>query len=391
MRGLPPLGALRAPSPPNRALRALRGGTTGAALAVFLVAGPLRAASDSERTPIDVRSPAVAARSGGVAARKDDGYRFAATISDADTAARAAFHLAESEEQQRKYESALGHYRDVLRIDPGNWFASAARARIEVLSLFEGSFAELAALNAVRHDPARSNDPAAVDELEKQSSNWRGRVRAEALLFVAEARIGRFGDVARGVDPALAVARSDADRVLRDAAWDLASVALRRTDLSRAKREIADDPRAPAAIRKSVLREVRRRTLHRASLGVVGMGSIMLLGALVVAARRGRFEVFRRTATRPLALAFLIVTPVFAGLIADAWERGMGAHFAPFALGLFVVHLLASAWRGAFGDRGRAVRVFGGIAAALCVLAAAYLVLERGEAYGAPLLEGFGL
>ncbi len=309
---------------------------------------------------------------------------------DRDVAARAAFHLGELDEKEHAYAAALAHYRDVLKLDPGNWCATAARARIDVLSLYEGSFAELAALDAIRRDPVRANDPLSVDALEKLSADWKGRIRAEALLFVAEARIGRLRQPARGLDPALGVGRSDADPVLRGAAWDLAWVALRETSLARAG-EVENDARAPAPIRARVVRELRRRSLHRTSLAVAAAGSAMLIAALAIALRRGRFMVFRRTVTRPLAIAFLIVTPVFAGLIADAWEHGMGAHFAPFALGLALVHVLVSAWRAAFGDRALAVRVAGSLAAALCVLAAAYLVLERGEAYGAPLLEGFGL
>jgi hypothetical protein len=69
----------------------------------------------------------------------------------------------------------------------------------------------------------------------------------------------------------------------------------------------------------------------------------------------------------------------------------MGAHFLPFGTGLLGAHALAAAWRGAFGDRTRAVRLLGGATAAACVLAAAYLALERGELRGAPLLSGFGL
>jgi hypothetical protein len=69
----------------------------------------------------------------------------------------------------------------------------------------------------------------------------------------------------------------------------------------------------------------------------------------------------------------------------------MGAHFLTFGTGLVGAHALAAAWRGGFGDRARAVRLLGGATAAACVLAAAYLALERGELRGAPLLAGFGL
>jgi hypothetical protein len=307
-----------------------------------------------------------------------------------DSDARAAFHAGEVAEKERRYGDALTAYRDVLRIDPGHWFAGAARARIDVLSLYEGSFAELAALDAVRRDPVRANDRAAVDELARLSTNWSGRVWADAQLFVAEARVGRLKEPARGADPALAVARSSADPVQRGAAWDLAYSAL-RGDLDRASREIADDPTAPEPIRARVRREVRRHRLHRASMATVGGGIGLTAFALGVTIRRGRAAVLRRQLLRPIALAFLVVTPLFASVLAERWEEGMGAHFLPFGVALACVHLFAATWRGGFGDRRRALRILGGIAAAMCVVAAAYLVLERGEAHGTPLLEGFGI
>lgn len=293
-------------------------------------------------------------------------------------------------EKERRYGDAVSAYRDVLRVDPGHWFAGAARARIEVLSLYDGSFAELAQLDAVRRDPARANDRSAVEELARLSMGWKGRVWADAQLFVAEAWVGRLKEPARGADPALAVARSAVDPVQRGAAWDLAYSAL-RGDLERASREIANDPGAPEPIRARVRREVRRHRLHRVSMTTVGGGIGLTMFALGVTLRRGRFAVLRRHLLQPIALAFLVVTPLFASLVAERWEEGMGAHFAPFGVALVCVHLLAAAWRGGFGDRRRALRILGGVAAAMCMVAAAYLVLERGEANGTPLLEGFGL
>ncbi len=276
----------------------------------------------------------------------------------------------------------------MLKIDPGHWFAGAARARIDVLSLYEGSFAELAELDAVRRSP--NADAAAIDALARTSKSWRGRVWADAQLFVAEAFVGRLHDPSRAVEPALAVARSDADPVQRGAAWDLAYAAL-RSDVARAEREIANDPRAPEPIRARVRREVRRRSLHRASTAIAGLGGGLSLFALGVAARRQRLSLVLTLLQNPIALAFVVVTPLMAGLLANAWDHGMGTAFFPFGFALALVHLLVSAWRGAFGDRALGVRVAGSVTAALCVVAAAYLVLERGEAYGVPLLEGFGL
>lgn len=311
----------------------------------------------------------------------------AAASADAD--ARAAFAAGELAERERRYADALTSYRSVLQIDPGNWFAGAARARIEVLSLYDGSFAELAELDALRRDPAKSNDRAAVDALAKMSTNWKGRVWADAQLFVAEAWVGRFHEPWRGADPALAVARSSADPVQRGSAWDLAYSAL-RDDLPRAEREIGNDPRAPEPIRAAVRREVRRRSLHRASTAIAGAGAGLALFSIATTIRRSRSSILIAQLRHPLALMFL-ASPLLAYFLAEAFEQGMGAHFVALGASLIAVHVLVAAWRGAFGDRGGAIRVLGGIVAAGCVLAAAYLALERGERSGIPLLTGFGL
>jgi len=313
------------------------------------------------------------------------------TAADKDAAARASFHLGELAEKERRYADALARYRAVLNIDPGNWFAAAARARVEVLVRYEGTFDELAALDAVRKDPARVDDRAAIEGLARAAEGWKGRARAEALLFVAEAWVGRLGDPSRGAAPALAVARDTrVDRVQRDAAWDLAWATL-KSDLDRARREIADDPSAPPEIRARVLRDVRRRKLHLASTGVVTLAAAAGAGAIALAFARKRGRVLLSVLTQPLAIAFLFVSPLFAAVLADAWEAGFGRHFAPLSAALVAAHVLASAWRGAFGDRARAIRIAGGVLASATVLSASYLVLERSESLGTPLLTAFGL
>lgn len=315
----------------------------------------------------------------------------AVVANDKDDGARAAFHEGERAEKERRYADAVASYRAVLRIDPGNFYAAAASARVQVLGLYEGAFDDLARLDEIRRDPRRADDRASIEALERAAPSFKGRPRTEALLFVAEAWVGRLHEPSRGASAALAVARDPtADGVQRDAAWDLAWAAL-KTDLPRAEREIGRDPGAPEAIRTRVLREVRRARLHRASTVVVATAGLGLLVAASVTASRRRWKVFASVALNPYALAFLVISPLFAARLADAWEQGFGKHFAPLATAMLAVHLLVSAWRGAFGDRGPALRLSGSLLASLAVLAAAYLVLERSEAAGTPLLQAFGL
>ncbi|MGZ3476541.1 MAG: hypothetical protein ACXWUG_21960, partial [Polyangiales bacterium] len=171
-----------------------------------------------------------------------------ASADDKDTAAREAFRQGQVDETAHQYDAALAHYRDVLRIDPGNWFAGTAKARIDALSPYAGAFSELAELDAMRKDPKRSNDLVALDELAKRRESWaNSRVKQETAIFLAGAWL-RLGQTARGVDMALSAARDPtADKPLRDAAWDLAWSGM---DLDRAAREI--DESAPPSIRNRI-------------------------------------------------------------------------------------------------------------------------------------------
>lgn len=360
----------------------------GAAVAVAI-------ASPALAGPKDDLAAAIALEGVDAARAKEALTRLAAdrgTPDARDVAARASFRLGELEERALRYADALARYRDVLAIDPGNYVAGAARARIDVLSSY-AALDELARLDVVRKDPAKAADRAAIEALANDVVAFRdARLRAEALLFVAHAW-DRMGATSRAVDAALSAAHATgAPDWIRASAWDLAWAVLRRTgQLDRARQAIADDPAAPSDVRARVSRELRRRALHRASVFVSSAGLGALIVAASVALRRGRLGVVRKALLRPSAIAFLVLTPVFGGLVAHAWDKGLGAPFAAFGVCLLAVHALVSAWRGAFGDQRRTVRLVGGLTAAACVIAAAYLVLERGEAYGTPLLDGFGL
>ena len=311
-----------------------------------------------------------------------------------DVVARAHFHLGELAERAREYPDALAHYRAVLAIDPGNWFASTARARIDALKEYDADFASLARLDAVRKDPTRASEPGAVEALEREAEAFpAGPARIEAFLFVAEAWAGRLNRPERAISPALRVAHdATADDVARATGFELAYSAMRSLgELDRAAREIATDRAAPVAIVRRSQRDVRRRTLHRLAGASLAFGAALLVGSLVETARRRRFAIALETLRNPYALAFLTAAGLGAFALAEAWERAAGAPFLALAGVLLGVHLLVAGLRSGFGDRGASLRLICALGAASCVLAAAYLVLERGEELGRPMLEGFGL
>ncbi len=317
-----------------------------------------------------------------------------ATAEERDVAARASFLLATLDERLRDYPSAMTHYRAVLTIDPGNWFASTARARLEALAPYDADFASLERLDAIRKDPARANDPAAIDALARELQEFpSGNARREGYLFVAQAYLGRLQRPRDAVAPALSVAHDrTAPLIQRQSAFDVAHAALMAIGaLDEAARVIGDDPDAPPWLRKTIRRDLRRRTLHVGSTRLLFLGGGIGLAALVIAARRQRLRITGRALVNPHALAIVGVLVGLGYLIAQQWEDGDGKPFLGFGVVLLGVHVLVASLRGALADRGRVLRVSSALVVAACVLAGAYLVLERGQAHGASYLEGFGL
>ena len=309
-----------------------------------------------------------------------------------DRAARASFLLGELDERARAYPAAVARYRAVLTIDPGNWYASTARARLASLRRYEGAFDALARLDAVRRDPRRADDPAAIDALAAEAPSFPRVVRDETLLFVAEAWVGRLGAPRRAIVPAMTVARDpDADPLSRGGAFELAYAAMHAIGDDDGLRALLVDPDVPPALRVAIRRDLRRVTLHRASAVAVALGIAATLVGAVETARRRRVRRALEVAVRPAALALLAVAALGGYALAEAWERGDGRPFLALGAALLAVHALVAAWRGGFGDRRPWLRVLGGAIAASCLVGLAYLVLERSGETGASMLDGFGL
>ncbi|GAC1352071.1 MAG: hypothetical protein NVSMB1_11310 [Polyangiales bacterium] len=317
-----------------------------------------------------------------------------ATPEQRDVAARAAFFLAQLDEDDHAYERAVFHYREVLLIDPGNWFAASAQARLEALQSYQGSYEALAHLASVREDARAASDPSAITKLYNYAMNLpESPVKAEALLFVAEAYMTRLSRPGLAADAALAASSLPrADPLTRSRAFELAYSALSQmADFDRAKRDIAANPNAPPWLRARVRRDVRRRRLHTAAIGTAMLGVIAGTASAVRSFIRRRGHIVRQVAFDPLALLFIVLLTLGGFGIGEAWQRGLGVHFLPFGASLLAVHALSATLRGAFGDSGRLPRAMAGATTAACVIAAAYLILEREELRGNLLLQGFGL
>ena len=314
------------------------------------------------------------------------------TAEGRDRAARASFLLGELDEHARAYASAVERYRAVLQIDPGNWYASTAQARLTSLGRYEGALDALARLDAVRRDPERADDPTEIDALAVAAPAFPRRVRDETWLFVAEAWLGRLRAPRRAIGPALLVAHdAEADGQTRASGYELAYAAMHAVgDVDRALAVLAD-PATPPALARQIRRDLRRRALHRlSSAGVVLGAAAMLIGAIETVRRR-RVRRALDAAMRPTAVALLAVIALGGYVLAEAWERGDGRPFLALGVALLAVHAIVAAWRGGFGDRSRWLRAFGGAIAASCLLAAAYLILERTGETGVSMLDGFGL
>src|SRR5262249_31478387 len=140
-----------------------------------------------------------------------------ATSSDPAVAADAAFHLAEIEDESGQYAQALAHYRAAVERMPSFRWAAKASTRAAVLEAHaEGEFKPYARLEAVRRDPKRSNDPAAIAELARDAEAFPpGASRVEAWLVCGEAWM-RFGDRAAGERALRRVADApEGDKLLR--------------------------------------------------------------------------------------------------------------------------------------------------------------------------------
>ena len=220
--------------------------------------------------------------------------------------AEAYFRLGFLDEEDGAFERALANQRACIAKAPYSTWARSARQRIRWISArSEGAFEPLARLQRVRRNPALGNDPAAIEELSRDADAFpRGRVRAEARMFVAEGWLIRLD---RPVDAILEFRKvaDDSSSDSTDAALahrGLLQVLLALGRLDDAASEVRSFPASDPELSDQVHRLVLHRALRRAAVAGIVMLALGLAVGLVVASLRrhaARLAVLGTRASNP--------------------------------------------------------------------------------------------
>ncbi len=304
------------------------------------------------------------------------------------------FHAAEEDDQRRAFAKAADEYERAVKATPSAGFVPRAQARARTLrSHAEGDFAPFTALEVMRADRAAADDPQALDDLAARADGFPpGQVRGEARLLVAEAYAGRLHQPARAV-PLLEKVAADpsADPLTARLALDMlvdVELDLGRLDDARdtvTRHAAIAEPSLTARVRTLV----RRRALHRTSLGVLAVTFAAV--AIVLARARTRGEIGAASnairASYKLIAGFFAYVAITGALLATFYERGTSAPFVAFGVAALPITFGARAWA-AVGSPRPAARAARTLVCGASVVAAAFLVLEWIDV---EYLKGFGL
>lgn len=312
----------------------------------------------------------------------------AAVYGSPQTQAEAYYLLADADERDMHFASALAHYEASLAHLPSNRYAQRSEARASYLrSHAEGDFVPLTRLEQIRRDPNATADAAAMDRLAHDAETFpKGAVRNEARMVVAEAYFARLGRPGDAHAPLAAIlAEDDADPLLRQQA------AQRLVELDLAGGRFADAKSAAARVAKEqpallarVHRLERRHWLHFACISVVVAFALLAVVGTIRGRKRLGGEV---RAFLPWVLAFAAYVGAMGAMLASSYERGNALPFVAFAASLVPLALLSRGW-GAAGAPTPTARAGRALMSILAVLAAAFLLLERIDSR---YLESFGL
>lgn len=309
------------------------------------------------------------------------GLALTAATARADGATqRALIASAEAFEAASRPELALSAWQEALLAEPGSRLARRCEARISYLNeRREGGFVPLADLMRMQHLGSAGQSRARIVEFESSLIHLpRGVVRKESRMLVAEAWAHSIGDARQAVRAYETLLRTeDLDDNERHAAWSaLATLhsSLGETRQAEAMLSAAGLQRTPAgaAIQREGTRVVGRIVALTFVIGFALIVTFVIVRARLPAAA------FKRVFTMPgiVAALFIALVPM---LVARAYDEAATDTFGLLALCVLLL-LAASRLVGEAFDILRPRRALvsaSAVAAALAVLSAGYLLLDR--------------
>jgi hypothetical protein len=363
-------------------------------LLLTLVLGAGIARASESRRNLDLANTALMAEP----PRRDEArmalHAATAASDEPEAVAEADFLLGQLDEEDGAYPQALIEDRACIDAAPATRWAFRASDRIDWLrARSEGDFGPLRRLESVRHDPARSSDPATIDALAREADGFPpGMVRVEARMLVAEAWLSRL----HRPDDAIAILRLVTSETkidplsLRLAERELVEALIAQGRIDEAIAEAtARSSRLDPKFVKQVKRLRTRQVVRLVAIGVLAAFGLLAVAALVRARHR---RVLRDawTALRallPMAVLFVAVVAIGGGVLASQYETGNAQPFLILGAGILPLVLLARAWS-AVGSQVPAARLARSLLCGATVVAAAFMLLETTSPQ---YLAGFGL
>ena len=331
-------------------------------------------------------------------ARADDANAKRATLetqaasADARQAALALFELAEMDDHDYRFASALARYEASIARDPSHRYAIRARSHADTLRAHsEGDFEPYAELEHIRRDRIAARDPVALAKLAQDADAFPpGLVRVEARMLAGDAFLSQ-GDTARGLSLLDLVDQDPkTDPILHhQAAHELVDTYLARNNPDAAM-QVATRPNEDPTLAKTVTKWNRRRQLRSASMAVLALFALSSMLAIGRSAARGDGPEVAQNVKRfaPLAIAFAAWIALFGGLLAASFERGNESPFLALGLASVPIFFIARAW-GASGGVSRSAKIGRAARAAASIAAVAFVVLS--SVGNGVYLAGFGL
>lgn len=222
---------------------------------------------------------------------------------DVATTSQAHFRVGLLDEDAGAFARALEHYRACVDGAPASAATRVARTRIKWLEQHaEGNFVPLVALERVRRDPARLQDPAAIDRLGAEAQAFPpGLVRSTARMMVAEAWLKRPDrhEAALGVLREIVGDSASGRRDARLAEHHLVTVLLADGRLDAAQGEVQAHP-GDTTLVAQVDGQLHRRRVRRAAYAAVALVAAIAFALVIrMRARQRRSPATRQPAAGP--------------------------------------------------------------------------------------------